>query len=109
MQIIKAFRLLRVARIAKAVRLMKIFRFVTALRTLVTSIFHTLKSLFWALMLLFLIVYVFGILFSLAVNDHVNAGGDLVWNGQDLEDGLNLFAISGCSGVWFLRTLIAIS
>jgi len=84
-QIIKAFRLLRVARIAKAVRLMKIFRFVTALRTLVTSIFHTLKSLFWALMLLFLIVYVFGILFSLAVNDHVNAGGDLVWNGQDLE------------------------
>ncbi|CAE7904147.1 unnamed protein product, partial [Symbiodinium necroappetens] len=84
-QIIKAFRLLRVARIAKAVRLMKIFRFVTALRTLVTSIFHTLKSLFWALMLLFLIVYVFGILFSLAVNDHINAGGDLVLNGQDME------------------------
>ena len=45
--------------------------FVTALRTLVTSIFHTLKSLFWALVLLFLIVYVFANLFSSAVHDHM--------------------------------------
>lgn len=30
-----------------------------ALRTLVTSIFHTLKSLVWAMVLLTLIVYVF--------------------------------------------------
>ena len=41
----------------------RIFRFVMALRTLVTSIFHTLKSLFWALLLLVIIVYVFGVIF----------------------------------------------
>ena len=36
---------------------MRIFRFIMALRTLVTSIFHTLKSLFWALILLLIIVH----------------------------------------------------
>ena len=57
---LRALRILRLARIVKAVRLMRVFRFVRALRTLISSIFHTLKSLFWALMLMVLIVYVFG-------------------------------------------------
>lgn len=65
---LRALRILRLARIVKAVRLMRVFRFVRALRTLISSIFHTLKSLFWALMLMVLIVYVFGVLFSQAVN-----------------------------------------
>ena len=60
---LKAFRVVRITRVVKAIRLMKIFRFVMALRTLVTSIFHTLKSLFWALILLAIIVYCFAILF----------------------------------------------
>ena len=60
---LKAFRVVRITRIVKAIRLMRIFRFVMALRTLITSIFHTLKSLFWALILLGIIVYVFAILF----------------------------------------------
>ncbi|CAJ1420922.1 unnamed protein product [Effrenium voratum] len=42
-----------------------------ALRTLTQSILYTLKSLIWALVLLTLIVYVFGILFAQAVNDHI--------------------------------------
>ncbi|CAE7883851.1 Cacna1e, partial [Symbiodinium necroappetens] len=67
---LKAFRVVRITRIVKAIRLMKIFRFVMALRTLVTSIFHTLKSLFWALILLAIIVYCFAILFVQAVNDY---------------------------------------
>ncbi|CAE7317370.1 Cacna1h, partial [Symbiodinium pilosum] len=53
----------------KAVRLMRVFRFVMAFRTLITSILYTLKSLFWALMLLVVIVYVFGVLFTQAMND----------------------------------------
>ena len=53
---LKAFRVIRIARIVKAVKLMRIFRFVIALRTLITSIIHTLQSLFWALALLVLIV-----------------------------------------------------
>jgi len=68
---LRALRILRLARIVKAVRLMRVFRFVRALRTLISSIFHTLKSLFWALMLMVLIVYVFGVLFSQAVNSYL--------------------------------------
>ncbi|CAE7225609.1 CACNA1H [Symbiodinium necroappetens] len=79
---IRAFRIIRVARILRAVRIVKVLRFVTALRTLVTSIFHTLKSLFWAMVLLVLIVYVFAALFSQAIHDHMNSAGD----SMDTED-----------------------
>jgi len=68
---LKAFRIIRVTRVVKVVRLMRVFRFVMAFRTLITSIADTLKSLFWALMLLAVIVYVFAVLFTQAVNDYV--------------------------------------
>ena len=48
-----------VPRIPRIIRVLRIFRFVLALRTLVQSTIHTLKSLFWALVLLGLIIYVF--------------------------------------------------
>ena len=53
---LKAFRVVRVTRVLKIAQLLRIFRFVMALRTLVQSIFHTLKALVWALLLLLLIV-----------------------------------------------------
>ncbi|CAE7227049.1 CAC [Symbiodinium natans] len=68
---LRAFRIIRITRIVKAVRLMRIFRFVMALRMLVSSIVNTLKSLFWALVLLALIVYVFGVVFAQATNDYL--------------------------------------
>ncbi|CAE7808134.1 Cacna1h, partial [Symbiodinium sp. CCMP2592] len=68
---LKALRIVRITRILKVVRLMRVFRFVLAFRTLITSIAFTLKSLFWALMLLLLIVYVFAVLFCQAVNDYL--------------------------------------
>ncbi|CAK9095104.1 unnamed protein product [Durusdinium trenchii] len=68
---LKAFRIIRITRVLKTVQLVRILRFVVALRTLVTSIFHTLKSLVWAMVLLTLIVYVFAVLFTQAVNDFV--------------------------------------
>jgi len=68
---LKAFRIVRLTRIVKTVRLMRIFRFVLALRTLIHSILHTLKSLFWALVLLVLIVYVFALIFTQSVADHL--------------------------------------
>ena len=53
---LKPFRVVRVTRVLKIAQLLRIFRFVMALRTLVQSIFHTLKALVWALLLLLLIV-----------------------------------------------------
>lgn len=49
----------------------RVLRFVMALRTLVTSILSTLKALFWALLLLFLIIYIFALLFTQAVDEFI--------------------------------------
>jgi len=65
---LKALRILRLTRIFKTAQVMRIFRFVIALRTLVRSILHTLKALVWAMLLLFLIVYVFAVLFTQTVS-----------------------------------------
>lgn len=66
----KSFRIIRLTRLLKTVQFVRIFRFVMALRMLVTSIISTLKALFWALILLGLIVYVFAVLFTQAVYDY---------------------------------------
>lgn len=66
----KVFRMIRLTRIVKTVRVVRLVRFVIALRTLVSSIVHTLKALFWALTLLGLIVYVFAVLFAQAAPWH---------------------------------------
>ncbi|OLQ11118.1 Kinase D-interacting substrate of 220 kDa [Symbiodinium microadriaticum] len=68
---LRAVRVIRVTRMLKTLRLLRIFRFIVALRTLVTSIISTLKNLFWALMLLGIIIYAFAILFCQAVRTHL--------------------------------------
>lgn len=65
---LKALRIIRLTRVFKTAQVMRIFRFVLPLRTLVRSIMHTLKALIWALLLLFLVVYVFAVLFTQTVN-----------------------------------------
>jgi len=68
---LRALRILRITRMLKIIRVLRIFRFVLALRTLVQSTIHTLKSLFWALVLLGLIVYVFALVFTEATGDMI--------------------------------------
>lgn len=68
---IRIVRIVRITRLIRIFRITRIMRFVRALRTLVYSILCTLKSLIWAMLLLFLIMYVFGILFTQAVSDHL--------------------------------------
>ncbi|CAE7542485.1 CACNA1E, partial [Symbiodinium sp. CCMP2456] len=64
-------RIVRITRLVKIARITRVLRVIMALRTLTQSIIYTLKSLIWAMILLVLIVYVFGILFAQAVNDHL--------------------------------------
>ncbi|CAE7247584.1 scn4ab [Symbiodinium natans] len=66
---IRTLRIIRITRLVKVARLARVLRFVMALRTLTQSILYTLKSLIWAMVLLLLIVYSFGILFTQVVND----------------------------------------
>eukprot|EP00931_Biecheleriopsis_adriatica_P057183 TRINITY_DN33910_c0_g1_i1.p1 TRINITY_DN33910_c0_g1~~TRINITY_DN33910_c0_g1_i1.p1 ORF type:complete len:571 (+),score=107.99 TRINITY_DN33910_c0_g1_i1:46-1758(+) len=69
---IRVVRIIRITRMVRIIKVARLIRFVKALRTLVSSITHTIKSLFWALVLLVLLVYVFGILFTQAVYDHLS-------------------------------------
>lgn len=80
---LKALRIIRLTRVFKTAQVMRIFRFVIPLRTLVRSIMHTLKALIWALLLLFLVVYVFAVLFTQTVNTAVS---DMDTSSPELHD-----------------------
>lgn len=67
----RVIRILRITRIVRIIRMVRIVRFVSALRTLIYSIIGTLRSLVWAIILLALIIYVFGVIFTQAIADHV--------------------------------------
>jgi len=72
----RLFRLLRTVRFVRVFRLVRMVRFVRALRTLVFSIACTLRALFWALVLLVMILYLFAVLFTQAVADHTGQLGE---------------------------------
>ena len=54
---LRLIRLLRVGRLFRVVRIIRVVRLFRSLRTLVQSLVGTLKTLFWALLLLFLIMH----------------------------------------------------
>lgn len=63
---LRVIRIVRITRLVRLTRIARITRFIKALRTLVSSIVFTLKSLIWATVLLCLIIYGFGIVFTQA-------------------------------------------
>jgi len=67
---LRIIRIIRVTRLLRLLRIGRIVRFISALRLLVYSIVHTLKSVFWSMLLLTIIIYVFGILFTQAATDY---------------------------------------
>merc|ERR1712032_1217943 len=67
-------RLIRMTRIAKMIRLLRIaglLKFFRALRTIVYQIGGTLRSVFWALILMLLINYVFAMIMVQTIGDFV--------------------------------------
>lgn len=69
---IRILRLLRVSRLLRIVKTLWIVRFVGALRTLVASLVDTFKPLFWAMLLLLIIIYIAGVLFTDVVLQHID-------------------------------------
>ena len=69
----------------KVVRVFRVVKFFRSLRTLVQSLMGTMKSLFWAMILLALIIYIFSILFTDAVIDYVRESGVVELNDTVLE------------------------
>eukprot|EP00930_Biecheleria_cincta_P072872 TRINITY_DN60213_c0_g1_i1.p1 TRINITY_DN60213_c0_g1~~TRINITY_DN60213_c0_g1_i1.p1 ORF type:complete len:952 (+),score=144.06 TRINITY_DN60213_c0_g1_i1:33-2858(+) len=66
-----ALRAVRTARMLRLLRVIRVIRFIHGLRTLVMSILFTLKSLAWSLVLLAIIMYVFGIIYTDIVSMHM--------------------------------------
>jgi voltage-gated sodium channel len=67
-------KILRLFRLTRLLRLVRTFRQLKPLRMLVHSIIFAGKSVFWALMLLFMIVYAFGIVLTQAVMEYTEGG-----------------------------------
>ncbi|CAK0847840.1 unnamed protein product [Prorocentrum cordatum] len=70
-------KMMRLIRLTRLLRLVRTFRQLKPLRMLVRSIMAAGKSVFWALLLLFMIVYVFGVVLTQAVTEHTE-GGDRI-------------------------------
>jgi len=66
-------RFVRITRILRIMRIVKVVRFIRALRSLIYSIIFTLRSLAWSMLLLMLIMYVFAIIFTDAVTQHLSS------------------------------------
>ncbi|CAK0859924.1 unnamed protein product, partial [Prorocentrum cordatum] len=81
--VLRNVRLARLVRLTRAFRLHRIIRFISALRTLVYSIVATLKSLLWAMILILMIIYVFGLAFTGEALDFIEETGNLVQHDED--------------------------
>eukprot|EP00928_Gymnodinium_smaydae_P015993 TRINITY_DN15958_c0_g1_i1.p1 TRINITY_DN15958_c0_g1~~TRINITY_DN15958_c0_g1_i1.p1 ORF type:complete len:333 (-),score=33.71 TRINITY_DN15958_c0_g1_i1:67-948(-) len=68
---VRILRIVRITRLFRVLRMGRIIRFVRALRELVNSIMGTTKALIWALVLITLIHYAFGIVFTQAAFEGV--------------------------------------
>lgn len=65
----RMLRMMRMAKILRTIRAFKVLRFMSALQTLLFSIFVTLKSLAWASVLMAVVIYVFAITFAQCAAD----------------------------------------
>jgi len=66
----RVIRGMRIIRLVRTLRLIRLIRFIRALRTLVHSIIVTLKSLVWAMLLMLMTCYGFGVSLAQATSDH---------------------------------------
>eukprot|EP00929_Paragymnodinium_shiwhaense_P089116 TRINITY_DN4934_c0_g1_i2.p1 TRINITY_DN4934_c0_g1~~TRINITY_DN4934_c0_g1_i2.p1 ORF type:complete len:787 (-),score=174.68 TRINITY_DN4934_c0_g1_i2:126-2486(-) len=66
-------RVLRVLRIAKVVRVIRVLKFFHELRIMIDSIIGSLKVFAWAVMVLFVLFYVFGISMTSSVAEYIAA------------------------------------
>ncbi|CAK9108820.1 unnamed protein product [Durusdinium trenchii] len=71
----RIIRVFKVTRLLQVVRSIRLVRFLSALRALVLSVIDTTRQLLWALILLTLVQYSFGIMFTDAVLDYIDSNG----------------------------------
>jgi len=72
----RIIRIFRIGKLLQSVRSFRVLKFLTALRILVYSIVDATRSLFWALLLLMIAFYIFGLLFTDAVLQHLEVASN---------------------------------
>eukprot|EP00438_Fugacium_kawagutii_P028202 Skav200371 [mRNA] locus=scaffold2518:294321:297715:- [translate_table: standard] len=67
------FRLLRMVRLVRVLRLMRVVRFCSDLRIMVNGIAGSAKTLFWAMLLLGIVMFIFGVTFMQLAYNHMRS------------------------------------
>jgi len=98
---VPSIRILRMARLVRVLRIVRIMRHVRALRILIYSVINTIRSLLWTLVLMFVILYMFGLLFTQATTEYLLD--------SDSEHIVNLEAAYGTLGLSIFTLFKAIS
>lgn len=60
----RLLRVLRVAKVTRALRIVRVVKFVRSLKSLLFCIGRTIRALAWSAVLLMLIIFVFGLIFT---------------------------------------------
>jgi len=79
---LRILRILRVLRIVRIFRLVRVLHLISELRTIVSSILGSFRSLFWVVVLLLLVMYIVGVWFLQSVTDHFIARPGLDGDGD---------------------------
>lgn len=72
----RLLRILRIAKITRAFRIVRLVRFVRSLRTLLLCIGRTLRAMAWSAVLLGLIIFLFGLIFTDICTEHLSQAQD---------------------------------
>jgi len=80
---LRVVRVVRVTRLGRVLRVIRVANFIRALRDLVMSIMYTIRAAVWSLILLCMIIYVFGILFTQAVITETSTNDEVTSAAQE--------------------------
>lgn len=86
LQNVSILRVLRVVRVVKVLRIIRLLSFFRELRMMVASILGCFKSLCWAILVLLLVFYIFGISFASGTYDYCWMMRDCGEDAEDLRD-----------------------
>mmetsp|Transcript_73218 Transcript_73218/g.204501 ORF Transcript_73218/g.204501 Transcript_73218/m.204501 type:complete len:448 (-) Transcript_73218:28-1371(-) len=73
---LKVLRVIRILRVVRIFRLVRVLHLISELRTIVSSILGSLRSLMWTVVLLFLMIYIVGVFFTQTITDHMADSDD---------------------------------
>merc|ERR1712118_543074 len=69
-------RIMRIIKLVRVIRIVRVFRIFRELGILLQSVTMCMRSLFWTLVMLFVVIFIFGIYLALEIAQYVLDGGE---------------------------------